>query len=200
MLKPELPPTGIAQVELPSGRYIHDLRFYPYMVFRTSGRLDVDMVRVIYSMRDPVCYWAAAHGTKVWAIWDLGLAELPDAINRKKIADIGKDADAIEGFFNVAILVKNPLLRGAVTATKWLMGDKVQLDIAPTVAAASELGQRRYQRENLEPPQLPADYDLPEWDDNLPVLQLQPSDIWWSMENRGKQFTDAALAAARRKG
>lgn len=192
-----LPPAGSAQFELPNARLLCDMRYFPIWTFRTNGRIDYDLVRLIYTVRDPLCYWAAAHGTKLWAIWEFGPdTTTPDAINRKAIAELGEAADEIEGFFNVCILVQNPLLRGVVTAVKWIMGDRARVDLASDFSTAIQLGRRRYEAAGLAIPKVPDDYQMPEGKPTIHA-KLTVEDLSWSLSSRGKDVVEQRLRESR---
>jgi hypothetical protein len=198
MITSNFPPSGVQQYELPDVKMLSDHSYHPYWFFRTYGKLDYDTMRLVYQVRDPISLWAAAHNTKVYAVWDFSETSPPDAINRKQIASLGEEADNLEGYIKVVMLVKNPLLRGVVTAVKWMMGDKVPVELASDVRAAVELGRREYEKADLACPSVPASYELPAWDDSRKTHRMKVSDIVWSLNNRGRDAVNNALATSRR--
>lgn len=165
-----------------------DLNHFPYFVFRTYGVVDGDILRLLYSLRDPCSYWAMDHGTLVWGIWDHKDTEIPDSAGRKDLTHVSKEGDRHEGYLNISHIVHNRLVRGVVNAITWVTGNQVQVEVTKTFPHAIRVARQGYKVRGLKPPPIPDDYTLAEWDESLPIQHLSMDEVWWSVDNRGEQF------------
>lgn len=125
--------------------FVADARDYPLLVVRWFGESTEDSVRRYFRWLDAMYERAKSEGTQIVTINDSRLAKRPPPTVRKLTAEL-IDASAVatgDDSLPTVLVLDSALIRGAVTAMKWLSIAKWNVetvgDMPDAIARAFEL-------------------------------------------------------------
>ena len=139
-----------------------DDTYSPIFFSISHGLLDLEAMEQWYNVRNPAYDHARRQGHKVVLVSDVGNLAPPDALMRKKIADMGEQEDEAyrDQILGQVFVMSNPVLRGIVTALQWISPNAlVQTVTAATLTDARKQVERYYTRAELPMPPYPDDYE-----------------------------------------
>jgi hypothetical protein len=111
----------------PNGASISlDARYFPLIISVWKGTPTLELSKWFFGRRRLVLERAQSGGTKVLQISDLGELSTPPATVRQYIGETGKIEDAHDNFLGYVAIVPNPVIRGVVTALRWIIGGDVR--------------------------------------------------------------------------
>lgn len=98
-----------------------DDRHYPILIVTWIGEATVPLVRTYQQWQTAQAERARASGIKLVSLTDGSRATRPGANVRKAFAD--GEIPGHDIMIKSVVVVTNPLIRGAITAVRWLMGE-----------------------------------------------------------------------------
>lgn len=152
------PERKITQIVEPEGYTTFDSRYFPICMGRIVGEVTPILWDRLFEYRrthmDPF-------GVFAYLVFINEMTALP-ATTRKHLADQMEVDVHIAGHVRVYPIVTNPLLRGVLTAVIWITGkEKFPATFSSTFEEAIKQAESWLHSRGLEPPKVPADYDLP---------------------------------------
>lgn len=130
----------------PGAAIILDGRYFPVIFQAWIGQPTMEMAKSYFEARGALFDRAQAERTKVFIVSDLAKTGSPTATVRKYIADTAKTEDDRDELLGYATCVPSAIMRGVVTALKWIIGDEVK----PVILFASMDAAIEKARQGLE--------------------------------------------------
>jgi hypothetical protein len=145
---------------------IWDSRYFPLLISRTKNQTTPGLMKFLAEKRNICCEYAKSTGMRTIHISDASTAQAPDAVNRKIITEMMKEADKpyLNVHFGTVLILVNPLMRGVLTAVAWMAGgDSTPLYSAASMEGAFEQCRKLYGKAGLDVPDFPSNYQFPEF-------------------------------------
>jgi hypothetical protein len=145
---------------------IWDSRYFPLLISRTHKQTTPGLMKFLAEKRNICCEYAKSTGTRTIHISDVSTSQTPDAVSRKIISDIMKEADKpyLDVHLGTVVILLNPLMRGVVTAVAWMAGsDSTPLYSAASMDDAFTQCRKAYGKTGIEPPEFPVKYQFPDF-------------------------------------
>lgn len=101
-----------------------DDRHFPLIVMYWVGTPDAELCTDVFAWRDKMLERAAAKGEFAIVIHHTNKMVNPSATARRRTAEVAPAGPQLLGNYVVA---NNPLLRGVMTALKWMAGDSIKI-------------------------------------------------------------------------
>lgn len=118
----------------PGASIVCDTRHFPLIVQAWIGQPSLEMAKSYFELRRAMFFERARmEKTKVFIVADLSKLSSPSAIVRKYIGDTAKIEDDRDELLGYVSVVPSAIMRGVVTALKWIIGD----DVKPITLASS---------------------------------------------------------------
>ncbi len=137
-------------VSSPIGSVALDDRTFPVVFVTWIGVADAATLRPFFEWNAQILRRAVKERRPFSMITDATLAGRPDAAARSIIAELTQQmqrnhADADPYRVLGPIVVDNPLVRGALTAVGWIMGNGLEVEYADSCPSAITLVQKRFE-------------------------------------------------------
>lgn len=117
----------------PGAAIVLDSRHFPVVVQAFIGQPTMEMAKTYFEARRAWFERARVENTKVFIIADLSKTSSPTATVRKYLGDTAKIEDDRDELLAYATCVPSAIMRGVVTALKWIIGDELK----PTTLVAT---------------------------------------------------------------
>lgn len=119
------------------GSFSLDSRYLPLIICTWTGAPTLEIMNFFFERRKAHFDRALAAGTKIIQISDLSNMATPPATTRQYIGEQGKILDVHDGFLSYVVVVPNAVIRGVITAMKWIAGDDVKpVEFSPSIEDA----------------------------------------------------------------
>mgnify|MGYP001347076277 CR=1 FL=1 len=146
--------------------FVADRRFYPVVFIKWWGEMNEPLVRAAFRWLDEVNAQARADGIKVVSVNDSRMSKRPPATIRKLMAELIDETGHDDALPSIVVM-ENPLIRGAMTAMRWLSSREWKVETTADVPAglrralallaeAGVAGPRGLDPDRFEIPELPA--------------------------------------------
>ena len=145
-------------------RVILDDVHYPLLISRWEGTLTSQAARDSFVAVHEVFARAQARGELVWSVVDAIDTQRPDALTRKTLQEINDDGEQrYPGVLRkpTYAAMTNVIIRGAVTAMRWISTSIIDLEAHATMEEALTAALASMRAAGIEPelPLDPATYD-----------------------------------------
>lgn len=128
------------------GSFSLDTRYLPLIICTWTGAPTLEVMNFFFERRKAHFDRALASGTKIIQISDLSNMATPPATIRQYIGEQGKIRDVHDGFLSYVVVVPNAVIRGVITAMKWIAGDDVKpVEFSPSIDDAMKKAAKTFE-------------------------------------------------------
>lgn len=161
----KLPPeVDIKRIPGTQGDYgLVDVRYFPLTIEKKIGdNPSEEYIHSFYKWRRDCSLYAESIGTKHINIMEFDDWGVPKPTIRKLIGEYSAKDATEPGFLWQYLVVKKPVMRGAITAIVWMRGDSSRYTFVPSYKIALEKAKDHFMSVDIQPPAIdPSTYDGP---------------------------------------
>lgn len=143
---------------------VGDCRYFPIAIITIDGQpTDGSIDFLFVQWRETVTDYAHSIGVKAAVIVQVTKLRPPTATVRKRAGEYAAKDGSTPGLLSTNIVVRNPMLRGVITAIVWIAGsDNAPVTYSGTVAQAIRTSCGVLEAAGITPPEIDADtYETP---------------------------------------